>query len=278
MKRILGIIGSPRDLGNCEIMVKEISRNIDLNHELLLLRISEFNVLPCRGCYSCLFGKNRCILDDDFYKIFNAILASDALIVAAPTYVFSVNSSLKRFTDRFLSFFPYIDELWGKPSVGVGIAGVEGNQGHTLLGIHHFLKALFTDRKKSLMIFGALPGEIFLNESNKRMAAELAFALFRPAPVRQQPCCPLCGENVFKFLDGERVQCMLCSNTGTVTVESGRPVFKIDKGNLSLLLSREDALKTRELLKSMKKDFMEKKTKLAEISARYFDGGTWIRP
>jgi NAD(P)H-dependent FMN reductase len=278
MKKILGIIGSPRGLGNCEIMVKEISRNIDVNHELLLLRLSEFNVLPCRGCYSCLFGKNRCILDDDLYKILDAISASDALIVAAPTYVFSVNSSLKRFTDRFLSFFPYIDELWGRPSVGVGIAGVESNQGHTLLGIHHFLKALFTDKKKSLMIFGALPGEIFLNEANKRMAAELASALFGPAPIRKQPCCPLCGENVFQFFSDNRVQCMLCSNTGTMAIESGQPVFKIDKCNLSLLLSKEDALKGRELLRSMKKDFMEKKTRLAEISARYFNGGTWIRP
>jgi len=99
MKRILGIVGSPRDLGNCEIMVKEISRNITENHELLLLRLSEFNILPCKGRYSCLFEENRCIRDDDFYKILNSILASDALIVAAPTYVFSVNSSLKRFTD-----------------------------------------------------------------------------------------------------------------------------------------------------------------------------------
>lgn len=278
MKKILGIIGSPRDLGNCEIMVKEIGRNIALDHELLLLRLSEFNILPCKGCYSCLFGKNRCILDDDFYKIFDAISASDALIVAAPTYVFSVNSSLKRFTDRFLSFLPYIDELWGKPSVGVGIAGVEGNQGHTLLGINHFLKALFTDKKKSLMIFGALPGEIFLNEANKRVAAELASVLFRPAPIQKQPCCPLCGENVFQFFGRDRVQCMLCSNAGTMVVESGQPVFKIDKCNLSLLLSKEDALKTLELLKNMKKDFIEKKTRLAEISACYFNRGTWIKP
>jgi len=278
MKKILGIIGSPRNLGNCEIMVKEISRNIDVKHELLLLRLSEFNILPCRGCYSCLFGKKRCVLTDDFYKIFNSILTSDALIVAAPTYVFSVNSSLKRFTDRFLSFFPFIEELWGKPSIGVGIGGVKGNQGHTLLGINHFLKALFTDKKKALMIFGALPGEIFLNEENKRVAAELASAIFRPTPAQEQPCCPLCGENVFQFLGNEKVQCMLCSNMGTMSVELGQPVFKIDKCNLSLLLSKEEALNTRELLKKMKNDFIEKKTALNEISSGYLNEGTWIRP
>ena len=33
MKKVLGLIGSPRKLGNCEIMVKEISKG---EHELFL--------------------------------------------------------------------------------------------------------------------------------------------------------------------------------------------------------------------------------------------------
>jgi hypothetical protein len=33
-KKILGIIGSPRKLGNCEIMVKEISKQISIPYEL----------------------------------------------------------------------------------------------------------------------------------------------------------------------------------------------------------------------------------------------------
>ncbi len=278
MKKILGIMASPRDLGNCEIMVKEISRKIDVDHELFLLRLCDFNILPCKGCYSCLFGKNRCIQDDDLYKILNAVLAADALIAAAPTYVFAGNSSLKRLTDRFLSFFPFMEKLWGKPSIGVGISGVEGNQGHTLLDLNHFLRALFTDKKESLMVFGALPGEIFLNEANKEAAAELASAIFRPAPVREQPCCPLCGENVFQFHSDGKIQCMLCSNTGTMVIESDRPVFRMEKYNLSLFLSKEDALRTRELLKDMKKDFLGKKARLAEIAACYSNEGAWIKP
>jgi hypothetical protein len=47
MKNILGIIGSPRKLGNCEIMVKEISRQISTPHELKLLRLQDFKILPC---------------------------------------------------------------------------------------------------------------------------------------------------------------------------------------------------------------------------------------
>ncbi|HIJ57191.1 MAG TPA: flavodoxin family protein, partial [Deltaproteobacteria bacterium] len=40
MKKILGIIGSPRRLGNSEIMVKEIGRHIPIPHELKLIRLS----------------------------------------------------------------------------------------------------------------------------------------------------------------------------------------------------------------------------------------------
>lgn len=64
MKKILGIIGSPRKLGNCEIMVKEISRQISIPHELNLLRLQDFNILPCRGCYTCLLKNGQCVLDD----------------------------------------------------------------------------------------------------------------------------------------------------------------------------------------------------------------------
>jgi multimeric flavodoxin WrbA len=43
MKKILGIIGSPRKMGCSEIMIKEISRNISEPHELVLLRLTDFN-------------------------------------------------------------------------------------------------------------------------------------------------------------------------------------------------------------------------------------------
>ncbi len=64
MKNVLGIIGSPRKLGNSEIMIKEISRNISEPIELNLLRLTDFNIGSCRGCYSCLFKEERCVIKD----------------------------------------------------------------------------------------------------------------------------------------------------------------------------------------------------------------------
>lgn len=151
MKKILGIIGSPRKLGNCEIMVKEIGRQITAPHEMHLLRLTEFNLLPCRGCYACLFKEEKCVQQDDFQRILESILEADALIVAAPTYFLGANASLKRLLDRGLAFYAHIDKLWGKPAVGVAIAGIPGKEGYTLLGIQNFLKMTLTEIKQTRM-------------------------------------------------------------------------------------------------------------------------------
>ena len=86
MKKILGIIGSPRKLGNCEIMVKEISRQITTPHQLSLIRLIDFEILPCKGCYACLFKEKKCVQDDDLNTILDSIVKADALIVSTPTY------------------------------------------------------------------------------------------------------------------------------------------------------------------------------------------------
>ncbi len=104
MKKILGIIGSPRKLGNCEIMVKEISSQLTIPHELNLLRLQDFNILPCRGCYNCLFKTEHCILEDDLNMVIQAMAEADAYIVSAPTYFLGINASLKMLTRQRLIF------------------------------------------------------------------------------------------------------------------------------------------------------------------------------
>ena len=174
MKKILGIIGSPRKLGNCEIMVKEISRQISIPHELNLLRLQDFKILPCRGCYQCLYNTEQCVLEDDLVPVINAMIDADALIVSVPTYFLSVNACIKGLLDRGLSFYSQIEKLWQKPAVGVVTAGIEGKEGYSLLGIQSFLKLILAENKGSRIVYGALPGEIFMNPENKQTAAELA--------------------------------------------------------------------------------------------------------
>ncbi len=278
MKKILGIIGSPRRLGNCEIMAKEISNQLAVPHELNLLRLQDFNILPCRGCYHCLFKTERCILEDDLNTVMQAMTEADAYIVSAPTYFLGINASLKMLLDRGLSFYAHMDNLWGKPAIGVAIAGIEGKEGYSRLVIQSFLKMIFADDKDTRVLYGALPGEVFLNEKNKQAAFELASALFGPKAETTGPSCPHCGGDTFRFMADQRIQCMLCSDYGSVTMESGSLSVNIDKSDHDFFSSKEDALKHKEWLLGMKSRFVRHKKSLKEITQTYRNQGTWIKP
>jgi len=278
MKKVLAIIGSPRKLGNCEIMAKEISNQLSIPHELNLLRLQDFNVLPCRGCYHCLYKSEHCVLEDDLNAVIQAMVDADAYIVSAPTYFLGINASLKTFLDRGISFYAHIENLWNKPAVGVAIAGIEGKEGYSRLVIQSFLKMIFANDKNTRVVYGALPGEIFLNKENKQAANELASALFGPRIEEKGPCCPQCGGDTFRFLDNNRVRCMLCSNSGMITISSGSPMFEITKSRHDFFSSKEDALKHKEWLLGMKSRFMEHKKALKEITLAYRKQGTWVKP
>jgi len=180
--------------------------------------------------------------------------------------------------DRGLTFYAHGETLWGKPAVGIGVAGIDGKEGYTLLGIESFLLSILAENKKSVIIYGALPGEIFLNAKNKQMAAALAAALFEPPSEKDGPSCPLCGGQTFRFLGDSRIRCMLCSNAGTIRIETDRPEFTIHKSGHDFFLSKEDAQKHKEWLLSMKGRFIEQKSKLKEISFPDLNEGNWIKP
>ena len=278
MKKILAIIGSPRKLGNCEIMAKEISNQLSIPHELNLLRLQDFKLLPCRGCYQCLFTEKHCVLDDDLKTVIQAMLDADAYIVSAPTYFLGINASLKTFLDRGISFYAHIENLWSKPAVGVAIAGIEGKEGYSRLVIQSFLKMIFAEDKNTKVVYGALPGEIFLNQENKQAAGKLASALFGTGVEKIGPCCPQCGGDTFRFIDKNRVRCMLCSNSGIITMPSGSPTFEITESRHEFFASKEDALKHKEWLLGMKSRFTQNKKTLKEITLPYLKQGAWIKP
>lgn len=277
MKRVLALIGSPRNLGNCELMVKEISRNIPEAHELRLLRLSDFELRPCSGCYACLFRDEGCVIDDDLSLVLGEILAADAYIVAAPAYFLGPNAVLKRLLDRALAFYAHAEKLWGRPALALGVAGMADREGYTQLGLESFLKLLLADIKDSRLLYAALPGEIFYGEENKAVAAEMGAALFGERRHDPAPTCPVCGGSTFRFLGADRVRCMLCSNVGTVSLPGGEPRFSVEAGEHEMFTSLEAVVAHREWLKGMKDRFLRERGQLKEIATRYLEDGTRVR-
>ncbi len=279
MKKIVGIISSPRKLGNCEIITKEISKNINIPHELTLIRLSDFDIKPCKGCYTCLFKSGDCIIKDDLLSVLKPILEADALIIAVPTYFLAANACLKLFLDRGLSFYHYADKLWNKPVIGIGIAGIKEKEGYTKLCIENFMNAILGDVKACRILYGALPGEVFLNEETKNICKELASYLFGKPEKKNYPHCNLCGSDSFQFMENNKVKCMCCSNIGSISFENGKINFSIEKIEPNFLGNTEEALKHKQWLSNMKSRFLEKKDELKSITKNYIDDGScWIKP
>ena len=280
-KTLLGFVVSPRKFGNSELFIKELYRRLSGEWDLKLLRLPEMDIQPCRACYQCLFGEMKCPLDDDFQFILQALLESDAYVVAVPTYLLGAVSSLKRFLDRGLSFYAHADQLWGKPAVGVAIAGIEGMEGYTRLNVDSFIKLTLGDHRGSAVVYGALPGEIFLKEGGKETALRLARALETGEREKDPsiPVCPLCGGDTFRFLPNGRVRCMLCSSSGSYGWnEKNALEIRTTAGEHPLFLTLQDVKRHAEWLRGMKGEFMARRKELKEVTQGYTQVGTWLKP
>jgi multimeric flavodoxin WrbA len=208
----------------------------------------------------------RCVQNDDLHLVLEALTQTDAYVVAAPTYFLGANATLKLLLDRGLSFYAHFDKLWGKPAVGVGIAGNRGMEGYTKLIIESFIKLTLGDLRGSAVIYGALPGEILVGNEGKETAKQLAEALVQGRGSGfDVPTCPLCGGDTFRFLPHGQVRCMLCSNSGDYRWEE------------NLFLGYENAKKHPDLLRAMKGDFLARRKELKAMIQQYDQVGTWIQ-
>ncbi len=277
---LLGLVASPRKFGNSELFIKELYRQLPGEWDLTLIRLPDMDIRACRACYQCLFGEEKCPQDDDFAPVLEALCRADAYVVAAPTYLLGANASLKRFLDRGLSFYAHLDRLWGTPAVGVAIAGVDGLEGYTKLNVESFIKLTLGELRGSAVVYGALPGEIFLRQGGREQARRLAAALLgdRQEAAPEVPTCPVCGGDTFRFLPGGQVRCMLCSNAGPYGWEEGRLRLQTTPGEHPLFLTLEDARRHAEWLRGMKEQFLARRQELKGVTTRYIKMGTWLLP
>ncbi|HQN18740.1 MAG TPA: flavodoxin family protein [Syntrophobacteraceae bacterium] len=278
-RELLGIVCSPRRFGNSELFVKELYRQLKGDWDLTLMRLPELDIRPCKACYQCLFGEMRCIQDDDFHAALQALVDCDAYVVAAPTYLLGPNASLKRFLDRGLAFYAHAERLWRKPAVGVAIAGIRELEGYTGLALESFIRLTFADLRGTDVLYGALPGEIFLESEGRLAAQRLAGAITDGGEEKDPeiPRCPLCGGDTFRFFGDGRVRCMLCSSSGHYRATSEGLEIHTVPGEHPLFFTCEDVARHTRWLRGMKERFLERRNELKEITRHYTQTGTWIR-
>ncbi len=95
--KVLGVVGSPRKNGNCDVLVKEFLDAVDGDTEYIFL--NQKKLFGCNACMACAEGD--CVIDDDGNDIIKSLLEADVLVFASPIYYGQISAQAKTFIDRF---------------------------------------------------------------------------------------------------------------------------------------------------------------------------------
>ena len=104
MKKILGIMGSPRKNGNTHVLISKILESAQKEGaDTKMIFLSDLIIKECDGCYSCWKGQ-KCGKNDDMNNVYPLIINSEVLIFGTPVYWFGPTALMKAFIDRLVYF------------------------------------------------------------------------------------------------------------------------------------------------------------------------------
>ncbi|UCH15593.1 MAG: flavodoxin family protein [Bacteroidales bacterium] len=104
MKRVLGIMGSPRINGNTHILVNKILEGAkDKGAETEIVFLKDLEIKECDGCYTCWKGR-ECSKEDDMNSLYPKLIESDIIVFGTPVYWYGPTALMKAFIDRFVYF------------------------------------------------------------------------------------------------------------------------------------------------------------------------------
>lgn len=98
--RVLGIVCSPREGGNTEILVREALEAVaEAGGETELILVADKSISPCDGCGDCM-GNGICTINDDMQMIYQQLELADGVILGTPVYFLNVSAQAKAVMDR----------------------------------------------------------------------------------------------------------------------------------------------------------------------------------
>jgi len=275
MKKVLGLIVSQRRTGNSELLVKEIMSSIPEDCHKELIRLTDLKIEPCKACYKCLQADQDCPIKDDFNFVLNKIKEADAVIIGVPIYILGPHGYYKMLIDRLLAAEKYAPYAEGKPCVIVipyGIKGWEGYSKAASLTMPRMLKMKLMD---CWQVHSALPGESLLNTENVKYARSLGMGLFDGHEYNSGSReCTHCGSDLFRLLEGNRVECPICGSQG-ILKNNNIPDFTDSK---YCRFSNKGMKEHFEWLSEMKHRFFSEKGRLKEVQKVYANKDWWIKP
>ena len=183
--KILSINGSRRKKGNTEFIIQSILTPAQKGGaQIESIFLGDYQIGACTGCEGCA-SSWECIIRDDFAQIVKKLDEADGLVLASPTYWYSVTSDMKRFIDRCYSLvqFPVNRKNWigkyqgtGKTCITAAVCEqTEASaMGNTLSLLTDFSKDIGMDVAASVKGLGFFEAGRIKNDHNLLQTAENA--------------------------------------------------------------------------------------------------------
>lgn len=224
--KILGIVGSDRRMGNTELLVKEALHSGKVNGATVeLLRLTDFQFRPCKGCLQCLFASKECSIEDDALLFFTILSEFDGIIVGAPTYVMFPPGLIKTIIDRGGLFISKKERLRDQKGAIITTAGLKGWDHFTIPMLSMFLYSMNSSKMDivdRISTYAPGPGQVLLDNKNMEAASELGLKVLNAvrgehvenAEINDR--CPICTSQFF-IIEENKIICPICLAEAAVT-------------------------------------------------------------
>ncbi|MDO4622821.1 MAG: flavodoxin family protein [Eubacteriales bacterium] len=267
-KKVLGI-SFGRKMSNCDIMVKHALMECEKEGcEVAFIRADDLNISNCTGCIACVIGmisqrgRGYCVRHDDFDILDEAIMESDAVILACPTYETSVTGRFKTICDRIgpshditfrkALYDQGVEAGWPEEKlpdtrsfkkrqaalISVGGAMTENWIALTLPMMYEFTFPMAIDVVDTVEYYGAMAHESVLGypEMMDRMTkvgqniAASVKAETEEERIKwrgeEEGACPICHTRMIQLdHDAKSACCVVCGSNGTFSIEDGKLVM-----------------------------------------------------
>ena len=111
MKKVLGIMGSPRANGNTARLLQHLSETAPEGIQVNIVSLNDYRINGCTGCSSCQRNTDdfKCVQQDDANFLLQKIIDADAVVYATPLYGHNYSGQLKIFLDRHTPLFKFVE-------------------------------------------------------------------------------------------------------------------------------------------------------------------------
>lgn len=162
MVKILAIYGSPRRNGNTSLLLKKAVKGaLEAGAEVEEVFLRDLKMSPCLEIYGCK-ETGRCVIQDDFQKVYDQLLVCHGLMLASPIFFYTVSAHTKILMDRCQSLWakrycleknPIEKRKAKRKGLFISVGATKGKKlfEGTLLSIRYFFDVLDIELWRSLL-------------------------------------------------------------------------------------------------------------------------------